>query len=218
MNESAACSDLDNGVEELARGAFNGNSGWQPMTDYNFRIDVVVDTLRCWVNGNLEFEISGSFADARVAFYNFDQEETEYRALPWMALASTEVYGQGMPGCVEMPSIGLSVEPALGTWIDIIVDSGAQMPTHGCLVVSTARDFRPTMFGFPLLVDWTSKVLIAFNGLPPDPVTYTYPIAPEPVLCGVTLYMQLFHFDDCAPLKIASSPALAVYAGMGTGN
>ncbi|MHC5063442.1 MAG: hypothetical protein ACYTG5_05655 [Planctomycetota bacterium] len=218
MNESAACSDLDHGLEELARGAFNGNRGWQPMTDYNFRIDVGADSLRCWVDGNLEFEINGPFANSRIAFYNFDQEQTEFTALPWMALASTEVYGEGMPGCVSTPSISLSTAPALGTWIDIIVDSGAQMPTHGCLVVSTDRSFRPTIFGFPLLVDWTSKVLIGFNGLPPDPVTYTYPIAPDSALCGVNLYMQLFHFDDCAPAKIASSPGLSVYAGMSGGN
>ncbi len=213
-NESAACSDLDNGLQELARGMTSGNTGWSPATDYMIRLRVLVDSLQLWVNGNLELDIPGPFGNARIAFYNLDQEESVFSDFVAETLASTLEYGEGTPGCVGMPSVDILPEPVIGTYVDLEVSSGTNVPTHGCLVISTAPNNQATPFGFQLYVDWTSKVLLVFDPLPPQPVTLNFPIPNESVLCGVSLYMQLFHFDLCASGNVAASPGLSVSAGV----
>lgn len=68
------------GLEELARGNTLGSTGWAQNTDYNFRFVYQTNRLQVFVNDGLEMDISGSFSDGRLAFYNFSQAGVTYSA------------------------------------------------------------------------------------------------------------------------------------------
>jgi hypothetical protein len=73
-------SDTSGGVTELARGANLGNTGWSVGVEYDFRFIFEDDRLRVFVDDALELDISGSFPDGRLAFYNFSQSGVTYSA------------------------------------------------------------------------------------------------------------------------------------------
>lgn len=72
------CSNLDNGLEELARGTNLGNVGWLDWTPYTFRFEFSATSLKVYVNGVLEIDIDGIFNNGRLAFYNFSQALVNY--------------------------------------------------------------------------------------------------------------------------------------------
>jgi hypothetical protein len=79
------CSDLDNGLEELARGATLGDVGWSDGVLYTFRFEFGESYLRVYVNENPEPEIDlvvdieeEFFSNGRIAFYNFSQASVNY--------------------------------------------------------------------------------------------------------------------------------------------
>lgn len=72
--------DAGGGLEQLARGATLGSTGWSIATDYDFRFVFLPDLLQVFVNGGLELSISGAFADGSMAFYNFSQADVTYSA------------------------------------------------------------------------------------------------------------------------------------------
>ncbi len=78
--DTPACSDLNHGVEELARANNLGSTGWQEYTDYIFSFQFTATLLRVYVDGELELEIEGEFNNGRLAFYNFSQAQVEYSA------------------------------------------------------------------------------------------------------------------------------------------
>ncbi|MHC5063443.1 MAG: hypothetical protein ACYTG5_05660 [Planctomycetota bacterium] len=212
-NEDAACSDLDNGVEELDKGMTKGESSWTRNVTYDIRVVVLPELIEFYVDGTLEFSHAGENLGSRFAFYNFNQDQVIFSLYETTDLASTLEYGEATPGCVAAPTVSLSAPPVLMTYVDIEVDSGEQDTTHGCLLVSTGAANIPTHLGFDLLIDWSSKVLIPLDPLPPQTISFTFPIPPDEVLCGLNFYMQVFHFDSCAPLGVASSRGLSVYLG-----
>lgn len=69
----------ENGIEELARGATLGEARWFAGRDYHFRFEYQPDTLRIWVDGLLEFDLTGSFPAGNFGFYNFSQGNVQYR-------------------------------------------------------------------------------------------------------------------------------------------
>ncbi len=76
-NFDATCSDLNSGLEELARGTNLGNAGW--WYDWiHFRLEYTPARLTVYVNGTKEIELTESFAQGRWAFYNFSQASTYY--------------------------------------------------------------------------------------------------------------------------------------------
>ena len=68
------------GVTELARARTLGSVGWEDFREYDFRIEFDTNSLKIWVDGSLEFDLSGSFPDGRLAFYNFSQQQVTYSA------------------------------------------------------------------------------------------------------------------------------------------
>lgn len=80
QNFDAACSGVASGVEELARANTLGSTGWVSYTDYEFSFQFTATLLRVFVNGELELEIDGDFANGRLGFYNFSQAGVDYRA------------------------------------------------------------------------------------------------------------------------------------------
>ena len=76
--DSPACSDLSSGLAELQRGLVSGGAGWGDFVEYEFQFDFTATSLKVFVDGVLELDISGSFADGRIAFYNFSQACVRY--------------------------------------------------------------------------------------------------------------------------------------------
>ena len=78
LNFDHASSDLNNGLQELQRGATLGSTGWADNTEYEFKFEFSATSLRIFVDGTLEIDITGSFSDGRIAFYNFSQASVTY--------------------------------------------------------------------------------------------------------------------------------------------
>jgi len=68
------------GLTELARGATLGNTGWVDDTEYTFTFDFGPNDLEVFVNGVKQLDITGSFGNGRMAFYNFSQSSVLYSA------------------------------------------------------------------------------------------------------------------------------------------
>ncbi len=66
------------GVEELARGATLGNTGWEFNTDYEFGFVFLPNQLQVFVDNTLQMTVNGAFGDGRFAFYNFSQASVNY--------------------------------------------------------------------------------------------------------------------------------------------
>jgi Thrombospondin C-terminal region len=70
----------DGGLVELQRGATRGSTGWAQGVEYEFTFDFGPNDLEVFVNGTKELDITGSFANGRMAFYNFSQADVTYSA------------------------------------------------------------------------------------------------------------------------------------------
>lgn len=68
------------GVQELARGSTLGSTGWVAGAVYEFTFDFGPNDLEVFVNGSKEIDITGNFANGRLAFYNFSQAGVIYSA------------------------------------------------------------------------------------------------------------------------------------------
>jgi hypothetical protein len=90
------------GLTELQRGSSLGSTGWATGVDYVFRFVFVPNRLQVYVNEQLELDVSGSFANGRLAFYNFSQENVRYSAFD-VSPAIPE------PSSVLMALLGLGV-------------------------------------------------------------------------------------------------------------
>ncbi len=66
------------GLAELARGINLGSTGWSDLTSYEFTFNFGPNDLEVFVDGVLELDITGSFMDGRMAFYNFSQPNVTY--------------------------------------------------------------------------------------------------------------------------------------------
>ena len=66
--------------QELARASTLGSTGYTIDREYEFEFEINETRLRIWVDGNLEFDIAGTFRDGRLGFYNHSQPEVVYSA------------------------------------------------------------------------------------------------------------------------------------------
>lgn len=78
QNYESSCTDLNNGVIELARGKSLGRSGWARKRTYEFRFNYTESNVKVWVNDNLEIDVDGEFKTGSIAFYNFSQGGVVY--------------------------------------------------------------------------------------------------------------------------------------------
>lgn len=80
QHDNLAGTPAGSGLTELARGATLGNVGWVDNTEYEFTFDFGPNDLEVFVNGVKQLDISGAFANGRLAFYNFSQSSVVYSA------------------------------------------------------------------------------------------------------------------------------------------
>jgi len=97
QHANLAGTPASSGVQELARAATLGSTGWSPNTDYTFTFDFGPNDLEVFVNGFKQFDITGSFANGTMAFYNFSQPNVTYSAFDVVA-------GSFPPGEVPEPA------------------------------------------------------------------------------------------------------------------
>ncbi len=86
--------------------------GWQDFRTYKFRAEYFQDVVRIYIDGNLVFDVQGSFQDGRFGFYNFSQPQVQYNsfsqpfdisvsiqeACPGNQTTTTVIPGQGASG------------------------------------------------------------------------------------------------------------------------
>ena len=97
LNFNAVCSDVNNGLQELQRGFTRGNTGWALNVPYTFKFEFLSNRLRVWVNGTLEIDIAGSFANGRFGFYNFSQAAVTYSGFTRTSTALLDIKPRSCP-------------------------------------------------------------------------------------------------------------------------
>ena len=72
------CSPSGQGLTELARGVTLNSTGWIIGQEYTFRFEFTQASLKVYVDNVLEIDITGTFNNGRLAFYNFSQAGVTY--------------------------------------------------------------------------------------------------------------------------------------------
>jgi hypothetical protein len=124
-NFLAACSDGDNGLEQLARGNTLGDVSWQSGVDYTFKFQFSGTNLKVYVDDVLELDVSGDFSDGRFAFYNFSQANVSYRGFQ-----KTPLVGP-VAQCHDV-----TVVAEAGCSADANIDDGSHDPDQGEILLS----------------------------------------------------------------------------------
>jgi len=81
LDTSADAWDHVGSVQLLARATNLGDVGWSDNTAYSFQIDFTSTFIRVLVDGVLELDVAGSFANGAFGFYNFSQEGVRYAGI-----------------------------------------------------------------------------------------------------------------------------------------
>lgn len=74
------------GVNELARAATLGDTGWAISTTYSFDVSYTANRVQIWVNDVLQFDLGGNFSSGTFGFYNYSQQAVRYGTLDIEAL------------------------------------------------------------------------------------------------------------------------------------
>jgi len=108
-NRGAWCHDTAFGVTELARATNLGSTGWVDNQEYAFDLEFTSSNIKVFVDGVLEIDLDGTFADGAFGFYNYSQANVLYAGIEEVVLPPT-------PGPGGIP------EPA--TWAMLILGFG----------------------------------------------------------------------------------------------
>lgn len=80
QHDNLSGTPVGSGLDELARGSTLGGTGWDIGVSYDFTFDFGPNNLQVYVDDVLELDITGSFANGRMGFYNFSQNNVNYSA------------------------------------------------------------------------------------------------------------------------------------------
>lgn len=213
VNFDVACSDLSNGVVELARGASLGAEEWRFNTTYLFRVEYTTQRLRVFVDGNLEFDLSGTFPAGGIAFYTFNQGDIAFSSFLTTRIAVAEYYGSGTPGANGLPAIALSAPPVFGSSFDMLLTSSANSPQKAAVVVGFQRTDVMASFGARLLVRAPFAAKYPYLALPTGTTSLNLHVPADPSLCGAIAYAQLLQKDPGSASGYASSRGLEMRVG-----
>ncbi len=217
--DNAACSPLGQGLVELQRGATLNDTGWVAGQTYNFEFVFNATTLQVFVDGVMEINITGNFANGRLGFYNFSQAGVTYDAFS-LTVACPGVpvrqnYGAGFPGTTGIPNLAFDADPIVGATPNLVADNSSGLATVGCLLVGTAPAslfFAPLMAEFAVDPFDPSTFMLEF-GIPGAGLVFPVPIALDQSLCGVSVYLQLIQYDMGAASCYAFTPGLEIVIG-----
>jgi len=108
------CPD-DGGLDQLAQGKNLGSTGWADNTEYEFKFVFNAASLKVFVDGVLEIDITGSFNDGRIAFYNFSQESVRYSGFTVEPLVQIDIKPGSDPNCFNNDGHGVIPVAILGS-------------------------------------------------------------------------------------------------------
>ena len=108
-NRGAWCHDPAFGVTELARATNLGSTGWADNQEYSFDLQFTSSNIKVFVDGVLEIDLDGAFADGAFGFYNYSQAQVLYAGIEEVILPPP-------------PTPGAIPEPA--TWAMLIMGFG----------------------------------------------------------------------------------------------
>lgn len=78
VDQNVTCSPPGQGLTQLARATNLGSTGWVDQQEYTFEFEFTHTSLKVYVDGVLEIDITGNFNNGRLAFYNFSQQAVNY--------------------------------------------------------------------------------------------------------------------------------------------
>ncbi len=128
VNFDAACSDLNNGVAELARGSTLGSTGWWYGGWIHVRLEYTPTRFKVYVNGQPEIDLPGNFGQGRWALYDFSQASTYFIGGQVESLevpAAIDVKPGSYPNAININGHGVIPVAILGhpefdvTWVDV---------------------------------------------------------------------------------------------------
>ncbi|MBP8300997.1 MAG: hypothetical protein KA020_11565 [Planctomycetes bacterium] len=209
---AAPCSTPNDRVTELQRGATLGTVGWVRNQTYTFRIDYTPNRVVVHVDGVLQIDVSGTFANGRIAFYNFSQAGVVYNAFTSDCIASWSNYGAGFPGTAGVPVLGASAAPTLGSLFQLEMTSAAPQQQIAILAFGWQPINVPTQLGGSLLVNAVTTEFLLVP-IAPTKALRPFSVPANAAFCGALLYAQFVHFDAGAAQGIAFSPGLALAMG-----
>lgn len=205
------------GVFELARGAQLGANGWTPGVAHRLRCEVSATRVRVWVDGALEIDRTGDFAEAlqggRLALYDFSQVGVRFRVFAPTVRASATPYGTGTPGLFGVPAFEALEPPAIGGTLRLSCGNTSGAVSDGCVLFTAAPTALDIGIG-TLLVEPPFLVIAMLHPLPLGGVELAYPLPHEPALCGLTLFAQHVHTDAGVPGGYAWSRGLVLVFGV----
>jgi hypothetical protein len=115
-HNSLACSDLNSGLEELARGSTLGATGWGDNTLYSFKFEYSATALKVYVNDIPEIAITGDFPNGRIAFYNFSQGLVDYNSYMVVVVnVGIDIKPGSYPNCFNSNGNGVIPVAILGS-------------------------------------------------------------------------------------------------------
>jgi hypothetical protein len=204
------------GVFELARAASLGSTGWAPGVAHRLRCEVGATRVRIWVDGALEFDRTGDFAEAlaggRLALYDFSQIGARFRVFGPCVRASATPYGKGTAGVLGVPQFEALELPVVGGTLRLVCGNAAGAVSDGCVLFTAAPTALDLGIG-TLLVEPPFLVVAVLHPLPIGGAQLAYPLPHEPALCGLTLFAQFVHTDPGVPGGHAWSRGLALVFG-----
>lgn len=107
LNFDHTSSDLSNGLQELQRADTLGNTGWVIGQEYVFTFQFSASSLKVSVDSVAEIDITGSFNNGRLCFYNFSQAEVTYSGFETTRLVEIDIKPGSDPNCFNADGHGV---------------------------------------------------------------------------------------------------------------
>lgn len=105
FGSSIGCPD-QGGLLELVRATNLGSTGWMDNKEYTFKFVFNATSLKVFVDGVLEIDITGSFNNGRLAFYNFSQSTVRYSGFTAAIPVDIDIKPGSFPNSINTKSKG----------------------------------------------------------------------------------------------------------------
>lgn len=126
-------------VQEIARAATLGNTGWADNTTYRFVITYTATSLLVTVDGVTQLNVTGSFPTGQIGFYGLSQREVVYTLVGPRVSTCGAVCGNGLIHGAETCDDG-NVVANDGCSTACTIESGYACPTPGALCAPICGD------------------------------------------------------------------------------
>jgi hypothetical protein len=124
--------------------------------------------------------------------------------------ASWQLYGNGFPGTLGVPSIALSAPPVLGATLSLDSGNSLGAATVGVLLIGASSTDTTTGWGGHLLV--IPDVLLPLP-IPAGGSSLVGTLPTDPSLCGVPFHFQMIELDAGASHRLSLTAGLRAFLG-----